>query len=646
MIGNSLLGLSLIISLAVIRTCSQKIPSVDLVKKFSLASTILICLASLYLWILILTDNFTFAYVASYSSKELPTIFKISAFWAGQQGSFLLWLLFHSIAGIILVKNKTFAKTLAVYYFLQVLLIILVLAKSPFVISEVEIVDGVGLNPLLQDFWMAIHPPIIFLGYALLAVPFSLSLGNLLTEPAMRNFLETARRWTLIAWSFLGAGIFVGGYWAYKVLGWGGYWAWDPVENSSLVPWLMTAVLLHLINLSKSKPAVIVMTHLAAIFTYSLVIYGTFLTRSGILGDFSVHSFSESNIGLVISIVNAIVLIGGLIILIQKVQFLPKGKMYENFSERSFLILLGSLILIFIAVIVWIGMSMPLLTQLIDQPAAVDTDFYVRTTSPLAIVIALLIIINFVKFKFNSISRGGVITHFSVLIGLLAIVLSSNGATTSKEFIPGSEEEILNHKIVYEGQIFSEDAKEKFYVYNVDGQTIKALTKLRSNGEDAAREPAILKNFFGDIYIAPSPPKDFEVNEMILEKKKFQMDDKFGYIFKESEIERDSSGNPISVKVTISVTDGDEVKTVEPTIEVTATGGNSKAISFFDGEKRMRLTGISGDEKKIRVEILPSIEKISSTPITATISTKPFIWLLWLSAISITIGTLISVKRG
>ena len=207
---------------------------------------------------------------------------------------------------------------------------ILVLAKSPFAENSVEVVEGVGLNPLLQDFWMAIHPPIIFVGYALLAVPISLSLGSLLESPKSKTWLEPARKWTLTAWSFLGAGIFIGGYWAYKVLGWGGYWGWDPVENSSLVPWLLAAVLLHLINLAKKKSAVLPMAHIAAVFTYSLVIYGTFLTRSGILGDFSVHSFAGSNIGLIISVVNAIILLGGLGIIFFKAKEFPQGKMYES----------------------------------------------------------------------------------------------------------------------------------------------------------------------------------------------------------------------------------------------------------------------------------------------------------------------------
>ena len=645
MIGNLLIGAALAGSIALAVLCTlQKAPKY--IKHISAVNFAMIALASLYLWILLLNDDFTCPYVASYSSVSMPTVYKISAFWAGQEGSFLLWLLFHAVAGLVLSYQQTSTKALAIYNFLQAALAVLVISKSPFPFEElgVTIGDGVGLNPLLQDPWMAIHPPLIFIGYAFLAVPFSLSLGNLLTEPVKRNFLYSARRWTLIAWAFLGAGIFVGGYWAYKVLGWGGYWAWDPVENSSLVPWLMSAVLLHLINLSKSKPAVMPITHLAAIFTYSLVIYGTFLTRSGILGDFSVHSFSNSNVGLTIAIINAIVLIGGLFILMQKVQYLPKGKMYESFGERAFTILLASLILVFIAVIVWIGMSMPLLTAAMENPVAVDTDFYTRTTSPLALVIALLIIVIFAKYKFRGMSFGGIIAHMGVIFGLAAMVLSSNGSTVSQELMPGIDNELVGHTITYKGQSFSEDGTAKFYVYNVDGEEVRALTKLRGSGEDSAREPAILHNLAGDVYIAPSPPQDAGNSELILELKKSFMDEDYSYFFKDSTIETDDTGQPTLVKVTIAITDGLRVETVEPTIQVTAMGGSSEPVSFFDG-KRLRLTGISGGEKKIRIEILPSLEQLTSMPITATISTKPLIWLLWLSAGGVAVGTLMAVKE-
>jgi len=329
-----------------------------------------------------------------------------------------------------------------------------------------------------------------------------------------------------------------------------------------------------------------------------------------------------------------------------KVKDLPQGKMYESFSERGFLILLGSLILVFISIIVWIGMSMPLLTQLIGNPAAVDTDFYVKTTSPLALVIAILIILIFVKFGLKSIRKGGAIAHIGVLTGLLAIIFSSSGETVSKELMPNVETEILGYKVIYQGQEFAEGGGEKFYVYTIDNEEVRALTKLKTNGEDAAREPAILRKLSGDIYIAPSPPKDIDIRELILKRRKFKMEEEAGYIFKESEIITDEQGNPKEAKVTISITDGVKVSTVEPVIKVTAAGGESEAIPFFDGEKRIRLTGISGDESQIRVEILPSLETLSKMPVTATFSSKPFIWLLWLSVISIFVGTLLASFKG
>ena len=210
--------------------------------------------ASIYLLILILNNRFDIAYVANYSAIELPLMYKISAFWAGQQGSFLLWLLIHAMAGLYLLRKHALpAAGLAVYMALQALLTVLVMAKSPFVPNPNVVENGIGLNPLL----------IIFVGYALLAVPFVYGAAALITGQQAKDWLPAARRWALIAWSFLGAGIFIGGYWAYKVLGWGGFWGWDPVENSSLVPWLVAGVYLHVLKAAQIRPAVITMVHLA-----------------------------------------------------------------------------------------------------------------------------------------------------------------------------------------------------------------------------------------------------------------------------------------------------------------------------------------------------------------------------------------------
>lgn len=633
MIGIFLLGAS---AAALLFSLCKK-NSVD--KKFALLSTALIICASLYLWFLIFTDDFSVQYVASYSSTTLPPLYKISAFWAGQQGSFLFWLLVHSIVGAILIFRNTHYQILRIYFALQIMLLVFV-SSSPFAENPVQVSEGVGLNPMLQDFWMAIHPPIIFVGYALLAVPISFSLGSLAISAASKNWLEPARKWTLAATGFLGAGIFIGGYWAYKVLGWGGYWAWDPVENSSLVPFLMAAVLLHLINLAQKKSAVLPMAHIAAVFTFVLVIYGTFLTRSGILGDFSVHSFAGSEIGLKIAIANAMVLIFGLIKIFNAAKNFPQGKMYESFSDSAFIILLSCLLIIFIAAIVWIGMSMPLLTRLLENPAAVDESFYVKSTAPIAAVLAALLIYSFAKFK---VSFGGKISHAGFILMLAAVVISSGGETVTAELSNGAATEILNHKIIYHGQIFED--RKKFYVYSVDGVEIRALTKLRGNGEDAAREPAILKSFSGDIYLAPHTPQNLLAQELILDKNKFAMDGELGYTFLDAEIFYDAENKPVRATAIIEITDGVISEKIEPLITVTADGGNSSAIEIFDGRRRVRLTGISGDLQKARLEILPSLKEISAVPISTTISTKPFIWLLWLSVTAICAGTFFAIKK-
>ncbi|MBE8951208.1 MAG: cytochrome c biogenesis protein CcsA [Quinella sp. 3Q1] len=645
MTGNLLLGGGLTAALAAMALCfAQKIPSARAVKIIAIVSAGFITAASLLLWILVFENDFSVEYVAAYSSTTLPTVYKISAFWAGQQGSFLLWLLIHAITGAVLTFRRTQAAALGIYFLLQSVLVFLVLAKSPFAEHSAQVFEGVGLNPLLQDFWMAIHPPIIFVGYALLAVPFALSLGSLLTEAASRSWLEEARRWTLAAWSFLGAGIFIGGYWAYKVLGWGGYWGWDPVENSSLVPWILAAVLLHLINLARKKSAVLAQAHVAATFTYALVIYGTFLTRSGILGDFSVHSFAGSNIGMVIALANAFVLIGGLMIILVKAKQLPQGELYKSYGEASFIILLSCLLLIFIATIVWIGMSMPLLTQLVGEAAAVDSDFYIKSTSPIALTLAALMIYTFVKFG-RTISLGGKIAHVGFLSMLAAIIISAQGETVTQEFQTQAKVSIAGHEVIYEGQVFQEDARQKFYVYNVDGEVVRALTKLHGNGTDAAREPAILKSFSGDVYIAPHAAQIDSVQELMLTKGLFAMDGEFGYVFEDAHIDYDDNNQPIQATAAITITDGEIEEVIHPLIIVTPDGGTSKSLEVFGGKRRVRLTGISGDLDKARLEILPTYEKLSAMPITATVSTKPFIWLLWLSVTMICFGTLLAIKK-
>lgn len=654
-------------------------------------------IASIYLWVMILGDHFEIAYVASYSSKELPLMYKISAFWAGQQGSLLLWLLIHALASLCLCcRQHMKAAGLLVYALIESLLVILVLAKSPFVASVTAVQDGVGLNPLLQDPWMAVHPPVIFIGYALLAVPFAYAMGALLKDEDQKSWLEPARRWALFAWGFLGAGVFIGGYWAYKVLGWGGYWGWDPVENSSLVPWLLAGAFVHILHVAKRRPAALSVLHLSVIFTFALVIYGTFLTRSGILGDFSVHSFSGTSIGMTLAVVNAIVLIGGLALLAIKAGNLPQGKLYEAHASREFCLLLGALVLVFISAIIFIGMSMPLFTQLIGKPAAVDTDFYVRTTLPLAIamclimaagclrygcqaeklgkilpaallaigialafvasvhapgllvlaaVAILLLGATFVGWHRGMLRLGAVIAHGGVALALFAMVLSGGASQSlSQEFKPGESVTIGGYAVTYKGQLFAEDGTMKFYRYLVDGSEVRAMTKLHKNGEDAAREPAIAHTLFGDIYIAPTPPKGADRMELILKRGRMEMGDLFAYRYDDVMMEGQPDGTTL-VTASIAVTDGEKVEHVQPTIIATRDGGTSSPIPVFGGQKRIRLTGISGNDSQARIELLPSAEEEAQVAVTASVSTKPFIYLLWIGAVAASVGCFVAMRR-
>lgn len=701
MYGDLLLALTLFFSLcAMLAYIAGRGGRAAWGQRLTILAGVLAVAASAYLWYLIFANRFDIAYVAGYSSAELAPLYKISAFWAGQQGSFLLWLLIHACAGLVLCARQRLANTgMALYLALQAALAVLVLAKSPFAPNPQTVVNGQGLNPLLMDPWMAIHPPVVFIGYALLAVPLVYALTALLRGDRTLAWLETARKWLLVAWAFLGAGIFIGGYWAYKVLGWGGFWGWDPVENSSLVPWLLAAVLLHVLKVARVRQPALPLVHLAAIFTYALVLYGTFLTRSGILGDFSVHSFSGSSIGLTIAVVNGVVLLAGLIILAWRANQLPQGELYPAYGSREFMLLLGALVTVFIAALIFLGMSMPLFTQLVGQPAAVDTAFYVRTTLPLAIVLMLTLgcaclhrygagnvvthrivpfVIAFVLgaavaflagvhqvlplllagaavtgvaatlygWRQHALGLGGMLAHVGLGLAFLAMVLAGSGSqSVTQELTPGEPVNLLGHDITYEGQEFDADGSAKHYVYTVDGHRVSALTKLHMNGEDAAREPAIVRQLTGDVYIAPTPPQSESRMELTLKKGRMQMDDYYAYRYDDARMEPQGGGR-VLVTAEIAVTDGETVEHVEASILATPDGGTSQPVAIYGGDRRIRLTGISADDRSARLEILPSAASEATLPVTANVSTKPFIWLLWFSSMLVVAGTVVAIRKG
>ncbi len=257
-----------------------------------------VILASAALLILILKHQFQFHYVWAYSSRSLPFGFLASTFYAGQEGSFLLWTLMLAVIGIILMayaqRKGDEPEVMAVYGTILSFMVLLVVMKNPFAHIDADTIpaDGKGLNPLLQNFWMQIHPPILFLGFAAMAPPFALAIAALIRREYQR-WVVSALPWLVAGAGVLGLGIALGGFWAYETLGWGGWWGWDPVENSSLIPWVVGVAAVHTLLTQRKTQGLIVTNFVLVILGFVLVIYSTFLTRSGVLGDASVHAFAD-----------------------------------------------------------------------------------------------------------------------------------------------------------------------------------------------------------------------------------------------------------------------------------------------------------------------------------------------------------------
>ncbi len=344
--------------------------------------------------LLLYRRDFRIDYVFSYTGLELPTHYQLAAFWAGQKGSFLLWLLFGAWLGLLLQRRAGPQEptVMALYTLAQFGLLLILVRESPFLMLDRTPEDGRGLNPLLQDDWMVIHPPVMFVGYALAAVPFAFAVAGLL-ERDTSEWARRAQPWTLAGFLALGAAILLGGYWAYKTLGWGGYWGWDPVENASLIPWLLGGALLHGLYFERARGRFRRLNLVLAALLFLSVLYGTFLTRSGVLADFSVHSFVDLGIsGWLVALMGFFLLLGAgsLGLRLGKVPTRPNED--PPVSRGSFLVM-GVLVFLGSALVVALGTSAPLLTRALENPAQVGPEFYNRVHQPLALAIAVLLIL-------------------------------------------------------------------------------------------------------------------------------------------------------------------------------------------------------------------------------------------------------------
>ena len=329
----------------------------------------------------IFTHDFSFSVVASTTSRSLPVGYLLTAWWGSQSGSLLLWSTILAVFSLLALRSTRRALGDLQPWLIAILaaiagffLLLLAVPASPFT-TGIAPTDGVGLNPSLQNPYMAIHPPALYLGFVGLAIPFALATAALLAGRSDSRWVVASRRWTLVAWGFLGIGMLLGSKWAYAEVGWGGFWAWDPVENAALMPWLVATAFLHSVMVQERKGMLKVWNIVLIGTAFALSIFGTFLTRSGILS--SIHAFVASDIGWYFMAAITVIIGGSFALIMWRLPILRPDQRIESLASREATFLFNNLLLVGIAFAVLWGVVFPLLTEAVGSVRqTVSTPFY------------------------------------------------------------------------------------------------------------------------------------------------------------------------------------------------------------------------------------------------------------------------------
>jgi cytochrome c-type biogenesis protein CcmF len=356
----------------------------------------LLALAMVILEAAFVRSDFSFAVVSEASSTGTPAFYKLTAMWSTQDGSLLLWAFLLSVyASAVLFLTRRSLREISPYATAVLagvaffFLLLMVAWENPFSTVSPAPVEGNGLNPLLRHPAMMVHPPLLYSGYVGFSVPFAFAIGALITRRTGADWIRATRRFTLVAWTFLGTGILLGALWSYTELGWGGYWAWDPVENASLMPWLVGTAFLHSIMVQEKRGMLKVWNASLVIGTFVLALLGTFLVRSGVLD--SIHAFGASTIGEQFLIFIAIVAAGSVALLLSRLPDLRSEARLDSLLSREAFFLLNNLVLVGLCLVIFWGTFFPLISEAVTgQKASVGPPWFDRLTTPLALVLVLL----------------------------------------------------------------------------------------------------------------------------------------------------------------------------------------------------------------------------------------------------------------
>lgn len=423
------------------------------------------------LFAIIANHYFEYHYAYSHSDKKLPSYYLISTFWNGQEGSFLLWMFWHAVLGVVLIYTNRFweAPVMTVFAVVQAFIASMILGivipglefkigSSPFILLRDAMpdpifkvqpdfipADGNGLNPLLQNYWMVIHPPTLFLGFATTLIPFSFCMAGLWLKK-YREWVRPALPWALFSGAILGLGILMGGYWAYETLNFGGYWNWDPVENAVYVPWLILIAAIHTMITYKNSETALKASIILVIAVFVLILYSTFLTRSGVLGDASVHSFTDLGLSGQLMIYLFFFLIAAVVLSIIRWKEIPSTEREASTYSREFWIFIGATVLCLMGFQVLLPTSIPVWNKLIElfggssnlAPPADQVTFYSKIQIWFAVVVGILSAIG-QFFWWKKIDKEDLkkelYTPFIITLVLFALVITLGRVYTIKYII-------------------------------------------------------------------------------------------------------------------------------------------------------------------------------------------------------------------
>jgi cytochrome c-type biogenesis protein CcmF len=349
----------------------------------------------------LIQGDFRLAYVAMHSNRSMAAIYKFTSWWGGQEGSLLLWSwLLASYATVVVYRNRRKFRDMMPYVTAVLMttqtffLILIAFVASPFQVlvagkGIVDVGDGQGLNPLLQYWTMVIHPPMLYLGYVGFVVPFAFAVASVATKQPGDAWIHTTRRWTLVTWMFQTTGILLGAGWAYAVLGWGGYWGWDPVENASLLPWISATAFLHSVMMQEKKGMMKVWNIVLISTTFFLCIFGTFLTRSGVVN--SVHAFAQSPLGRYFVVFLALGISATVYLILNRLDYLKSEAQLESVLSRESSFMFNNLILLASCFAVLWGTLFPVISEAVTgEKISVDAPFFNRVEIPIALFLLLL----------------------------------------------------------------------------------------------------------------------------------------------------------------------------------------------------------------------------------------------------------------